>query len=192
MPSTDQPVVSNAHSFSSFFELFDGMSSDKTSFAIVIKFPVCNRREACICTDNKLRQFKVSHKPCKALNGIGVSKTRIFNDKFVLSVVDLSKINLATDEDKASGLEYWARMFKAQTWEELKKLVKDDEYLQEAAQSIYIANSDYMVQQRCRAREEYERHERTVQRDLRRLKEQLEAQSQELEALRKELAKYKK
>ena len=144
---------------------------------------------------------------------MNVKNHRIFNDKFVLSVVDLSKINLATDEDKASGLEYWARMFKAQTWEELKKLVKDDEYLQEAAQSIYIANSDYMVQQRCRAREEYERHERTVQRDLRRLKEQLEAQSQELEAkdqelevqkqrletkeqelesLRKELAKYKK
>ena len=66
-------------------------------------------------------------------------------------------------------------------------MVKDNEYLQEAAQSIYIANADEMIKQKCRAREEYERHERTVQRDMKRLKEQLELKTRELEAQTKEL-----
>ena len=123
---------------------------------------------------------------------LNVKNQRVFNDKFILSVVDLSKINLATSEDKASGLEYWAKIFKAQTWEELKILVKDNEYLQEAAQSIYVANADEIVRQRCLAREEYERHERTVQRDMNRLKEQLELQAKEIEMLREKLAQYEK
>ena len=130
---------------------------------------------------------------------MNIKNHRIYNDKFILSVVDLSKINLATEEDKSSGLQYWAKIFKAQTWEELKMLVKENEYLQEAAQSIYVANEDEMVKQRCRARAEYERHERTIKRDMKLLKDaldaktkELEAQSKELEALRKKLAQYEK
>lgn len=137
---------------------------------------------------------------------MNIKNHRIYNDKFILSVVDLSKINLATEEDKSSGLQYWAKIFKAQTWEELKMLVKENEYLQEAAQSIYIANEDEMVKQRCRARAEYERHERTIKRDMKLLKDaldaktkeleaqskELEAQSKELEILRKRLAQYEK
>ena len=90
----------------------------------------------------------------------------------ILSVVDLSKIELATEEDEACGLAYWARLFKAKTWEELKMLAKVNEYLEEAAESIYLANADDIVRQQCRARKEAERYERTVARDMRRLKEE--------------------
>lgn len=102
---------------------------------------------------------------------LNVKSHRIFNDKFKLSVVDLSQIELATEEDKTWGLDYWARLFKAKTWEEIKMLAEKNEFLEEAAQSVYVANEDEIIRQLCRAREDRERHERTVQRDLKRLEE---------------------
>ena len=95
-----------------------------------------------------------------------------YSDKFVLSVVDLSKIELATEEDDAGGLTYWARLFKATTWEELKMLAEGNEYLEAAAESIFMANAEDIVRQKCRARQEAERYERTVARDMLRLKEE--------------------
>ena len=78
---------------------------------------------------------------------------QVFSDKFTLSVVDLTQINRATEEDKSSKIDYWARLFKAKTWEELQMLAQNDEYLQEAAASIRIANEVEIVREQCRARE---------------------------------------
>ena len=94
-----------------------------------------------------------------------VKTHRVYSDKFVLSVVDLSKIDLATEEDKVYGIDRWAKLFKAKTWEELTMYVKDDEYLEETAHSLYLANSDDIVREQCLAREDAERRERTLERD---------------------------
>ncbi len=110
---------------------------------------------------------------------LNLKSHRIFNDKFRLSVVDLSQIELATEEDKAWGLDYWARLFKAKTWEELKMLAEKNEFLEEAAQSVYVANEDEIIRQMCRAREDRERHERTVQRNMKKLRE-LQAREEEM------------
>ena len=105
--------------------------------------------------------------------------SQVYSDKFTLSVVDLTQIDKATEDDKASKLDYWARLFKAKTWEELQMLAQKDEYLQEAAASIRIANEAEIVQ--CIAREDAERRERTLERDNKRLQE-------ENASLRKQLA----
>lgn len=97
-----------------------------------------------------------------------------YSSKFMLSMVNLKCIALATEEDKAYGIDYWAAIFKAKTWEELKMLAKDNEYLQEAAESLYVANADEIVRQQCIAREDAERRERTLERDNRLLKEENE------------------
>lgn len=102
---------------------------------------------------------------------LNVKNHLVYSDKFILSVVNLSQIELATEEDKAYSIDYWARIFKVKTWEELKMLVKDNEYMQEAAESLYVANADEIVRQQCRAREDAERMERTLQRDLKILQE---------------------
>ncbi|MBQ8559582.1 MAG: Rpn family recombination-promoting nuclease/putative transposase [Tyzzerella sp.] len=99
---------------------------------------------------------------------------RIYSDKFKLSVVNLTQIELATEEDKAYQIDYWARLFKAKTWEEIKMLAEKSEFLQEAAQSVYVANADEIVRQKCRAREEAERHERTMKRKMEKLEEENE------------------
>ena len=97
---------------------------------------------------------------------LNVKNHRLYSSKFSLSVVDLTQTQLATNEDKANNLDYWARIFKAQTWEELKMLAQNDEYLQEAADSLYKANADEIIREQCRAREDAERIQRTLERDL--------------------------
>ena len=109
----------------------------------------------------------------------------LYSSKFSLSVIDLNQINLATDEDKAYGIDYWARLFKSKTWEEMIMLAKDNEYLDAAANSLFEANSDWMVRERCIARQLAERRERTLARDIQLLQEKnssLEARIRELEA----------
>lgn len=81
----------------------------------------------------------------------------MYSDKFRLSVVNLKCIELATEEDKKYQIDYWAALFKAKTWEELRMLVKDNEYLQEAAESLYVLNADEIARQHCIAREDAEK-----------------------------------
>ena len=102
-----------------------------------------------------------------------VKNNRVYSDKFILSVVDLNQIELATEEDKAHRIDYWARMFMARTWEDLRMLARENEYLKEAADSLYVANADEIVRQQCQAREDAERRERTLERDNKLLKEKL-------------------
>ena len=103
---------------------------------------------------------------------MNVKNHRIYNSKFVLSVVDLTQIRLASEEDKKYQLDYWASLFKAKTWEEIKMLAEKNEFLEEAAQSVYVANADEIVRQKCRAREEAERYERTLKRNIGKLQEE--------------------
>ena len=35
-------------------------------------------------------------------------------------MLDLTQIDMASDEDKAYGIDTWATVFKAKTWEELR------------------------------------------------------------------------
>ena len=57
---------------------------------------------------------------------MNVKNHHIFSDKMKLCVVDLSQIELATEEDREAGIDHWARLFKAKTWEEMKELAKKD------------------------------------------------------------------
>ena len=116
----------------------------------------------------------------------------VFSDKMKLSVVDLSKVELATKEDKTYGIDYWARLFKAKTWEEIKMLAEKDEYMQEAAGSIFMANADEMIRQRCLAREEAERHERTMKRDMKKLQDENQNLKESLVLAEKEIIELKK
>ena len=45
-------------------------------------------------------------------------------------------------------------------------IAKNNDILTSATESLYMMNSDELIREQCRAREDFERHERTVQRDL--------------------------
>ena len=105
---------------------------------------------------------------------LNIKNNRIYSDKFVLSVVDLTKIDLATEEDKEYKIDYWARIFKAKTWEELKTYMKKDECIDETIYSLYQANADEIIRERCLAREDAERRERTYKKFYQQYKEDYE------------------
>ena len=115
--------------------------------------------------------------------------SQVYSDKFTLSVVDLTQIEKATEEDKSSKIDYWARLFKAHSWEELQMLAQNDEYLQAAATSIRLANEKEIVREQCRAREDALRRERTLERDNKILLQEKQALQEENASLRKQIAK---
>ena len=61
------------------------------------------------------------------------------SDKLRLSVLDLTHTDLATEEDKKYQLDYWASLFKSTTWEELKMLAQNNEYIEQASDEYYVA-----------------------------------------------------
>ena len=113
---------------------------------------------------------------------LNIKNHNLYSDKFTLSVVDLTQTELATEEDKANRIDYWARLFKAKTWEDLKMLAQNNEYLEEAANSIYQANAEEIVRQQCRAREDAERRERTLIRNYNRAIDELNTTKEALDS----------
>lgn len=85
-----------------------------------------------------------------------------YTSKFVLNVLDLTHIELATEEDKAYGIDAWARLFKARTWEDLKMIAKQNSTLQQASETLYTLNCDQTIRDMARAREDAIRHENRV------------------------------
>lgn len=93
-----------------------------------------------------------------------IENHHIYSDNFALSVIDFTQIGLATEKDKKYNIHYWAMLFKATTWEEIKMLASKDEYLNEAANSIFRFNTDEQIRKLCRDREEYHQDLRNYER----------------------------
>lgn len=91
---------------------------------------------------------------------MNVKNHAIYSDKFILSVIDLTQIELATEEDKENQLDYWASLFKATTWEDIKMIAKNNSYFAEAAETMYQLSADEQIRLQCQARADFERQER--------------------------------
>jgi uncharacterized small protein (DUF1192 family) len=59
------------------------------------------------------------------------------------------KTELATDEDKAYGIDQWAKLFKATTWEELKTMATQNPVFEDVAKSMFMYSSDKDVLEQC-------------------------------------------
>ena len=111
----------------------------------------------------------------------------LYSDKFILRVVDLTQIDLATEEDKLYRIDYWAKLFTAKTWEELKMIAENNNTLSEATQTLYRLNADELLREQCRAREEYEIHEKYTQEKIATQEKKIEEQQNEIEELKKRI-----
>lgn len=81
---------------------------------------------------------------------------RIYSDKLSMRVLQLSHIDNCTVEEKESGLYYWAQVFKAQTWEEVKILAEKSEAIEEAILTLKELTEEDKIRLQCEARERYE------------------------------------
>ena len=97
---------------------------------------------------------------------LNVKNHQVYSDNLILSVIDLTQINLATEEDKAFGIDYWASLFKAATWEEIKMLAQKNDCINEASNTMFQLSSDELIRKRCRDREEYYQDIRSYKRDI--------------------------
>lgn len=89
-----------------------------------------------------------------------VKNHTIYSDKFMLSVVDLNHIELATPSDKQFRIDYWAALFKATTWEDIKMISNENNYFQSASETLFQLNADERIREQCEARNAYYARER--------------------------------
>ncbi len=95
---------------------------------------------------------------------LNVKNHEIYSSKFVLSVVNLNQIDKATEEDHTYGIDHWARLFKADTWEAIKKMAQENEYVSDAAETLLQSNQDLKIRSYCEAVEEARRVRRGLER----------------------------
>ena len=73
-------------------------------------------------------------------NLLNVKNNQPYSSMLGINVLYLNHTDLATVEDKANGLVYWAELFQASTWEELKALSTHDSAFEEVATVMYNSN----------------------------------------------------
>ncbi len=96
-------------------------------------------------------------------------------------MLDLTQIGMASEEDKAYGIDTWARIFKAKTWEELRMAVDNNDYMEETAETMYTLNADKIVRQQCEVRRRAEIEEKYLHDEMERLAEDNQRLKQESE-----------
>ena len=80
----------------------------------------------------------------------------VYSDKFSLRVLNLNQIENVS-EDNRNDLYYWAKLFKATTWEEIKMLAEKNDYMGETIVTLHKMTEDEKIAEECAARERYER-----------------------------------
>ena len=96
-------------------------------------------------------------------------------------MVDLKNIELATEEDKQYQIDHWASLFMAKTWEDLKMISQENEFMQEATETLYELNADETIRQQCLARRDYYRTQNSYKQLIEEQAEKIEEQARELE-----------
>lgn len=117
-----------------------------------------------------------------------IKNHNIYTDKFMLHVIELSNIKLATEEDHEYEIDKWASLFKATTWEDIHMLINDHPTLQSAAETLYQLNMDEQLRETCDRFIRAEAREKALNRINAELSQTNEELSQANEALTAENA----
>ncbi len=105
----------------------------------------------------KFPEFYATHRLMNVKNHM------IYSDKLQLSLVDLTHIDLATEEDMQHRIDCWAAFFKAATWEEIKMIAQRDENIAKAANTVWKLSQEDKIRLQCEAREDYYRNQRDME-----------------------------
>lgn len=124
--------------------------------------------------------FKDNPEFYAAYRMMNIKNHTIYSNNFILNVLDLTQIDLATEEDKQFQIDYWAKLFKSNTWEELKAVATQNEYLQEASETIFTLSSDELVRKRCLDREAYYIDMKAMQADVKAMQEDVKAMQEDI------------
>lgn len=81
---------------------------------------------------------------------------KVYSDKFAIHVLDLTQIETDKVKKGYPDLYYWAKLFVANTWEEIQMLSEKSEGIHEAALTLRKLSADEKIRMQCEAREMYE------------------------------------
>ncbi len=112
---------------------------------------------------------------------------RVFTGNFSLSVLNLRRIELATEEDKKWHLDKWAALFKAKTWEELRMIAAQDEEMTIASRTLYNKNQDEVARLWAEAREDFLWEERRRARRIEAIEKEMADKEQIIKNLDSEI-----
>ena len=73
----------------------------------------------------------------------------------MLRVLNLKSLDDDNIVKEPSDLYYWAKLFKAQSWEELKMLAKKNSYIGDAVVTLHQMTDDEKIREQCEGREKY-------------------------------------
>lgn len=132
--------------------------------------------------------FKESPEFYASYKMMNTKNHHIYSDNFEIRVVNLTQIELATDEDKQYQIDYWAALFKSETWEDIKMLAEKNEYINEASKSIFQMTADELVRKRCRDREDYYSSLRSYERTVAQQANTITRQDEEIALLKQRIA----
>ncbi len=79
----------------------------------------------------------------------------VFSRNFSIRMLNLSQMENVPEEEKDSELYYWAKLFKATTWEEIRMLSEEKDYLNAAATNLCELSEEEKIQLQCEARDRY-------------------------------------
>lgn len=114
---------------------------------------------------------------------LNVNNYTKYSDKLRLSMLDLTQIKLATEKDRLYQIDYWAALFKATTWEDLKMLAENNSYIAEASATVYQLSQDEKIRLQCEAREDYYHRQAGIQYEMDMQKSRIQEQDAEIETL---------
>ena len=89
-----------------------------------------------------------------------MKSTQIYSDKLSIINIDLTNVELAVEEDRKYGVDRWAKIFKADSWEDLKMLATEDKTTEQAVSSIWQLTEDRFIREVMLRREDNEREYR--------------------------------
>lgn len=72
-------------------------------------------------------------------------------------MLNLGQVDNVPQEHQETPLYYWARLLTAKTWEEVRTLAEQKDYLAETALELYHLSDDEKIRLQCEARERYEK-----------------------------------
>jgi len=116
----------------------------------------------------------------------------LYTDKFNLFVVELRHTDMATEEDKLYGIDVWAKLFKATTWEEIKMITQSNPSLNSAAEALFVSTANQDILEQCRIREDNIAHEKYQAEKIQSLTEENESLIDENESLTNENERLRK
>ena len=81
----------------------------------------------------------------------------LYTDKFRIGVVDLTRTDLATEDDRKHNVDKWAAFFNAKKWEDMEMLAQTYPIIEEAATHLRKLTEDEKFRQQQEAWEDRQR-----------------------------------